>query len=190
MKKTPVFRIAMAAVIYLASFPLASASGLIHPACYAYVGTLAPILFGFVYLYTAANLQSFGAAAILNGFTLIIGLIVGEGNLPFAVGMIVLALAAELVRKLQGYDTLKGVRRSFIPLAFSFYAYSAHWWTNTAESLAETAEEMPVGHADKMVPVIQNTPILIVMLILTIPVALLGMRLAEKTMKKQTALLK
>ena len=104
--------------------------------------------------------------------------------------MIVLALAAELVRKLQGYDTLKGVRRSFIPLAFSFYAYSAHWWTNTAESLAEAVEEMPVGYADKMVPIIQNTPILIVMLILTIPVALLGMRLAEKTMKKQTALLK
>ena len=180
MKKTPVFRIAIAAVIYLALFPLASACGLIHPACYAYVGTLAPILFGFVYLYTAANLQSFGAAAILNGFTLIIGLIAGEGNLTFVVGMIVLALAAELVRKLQGYDTLKGVRRSFIPLAFSFYAYSAHWWTDTEGSLAAAVEEMPAGYA----------PILIVMLILTIPVALLGIRLAEKAMKKQTALLK
>lgn len=190
MKKTPVLRIAIAAIVYLALFPLALVSGLVHPACYAYVGTLAPILFGFVYLYTAANLQSFGAAAILNGFTLIIGLIAGEGNLPFVVGMIVLALAAELVRKLQGYDTLKGVRRSFIPLAFSFYAYSAHWWTNTAESLAEAAEEMPAGYADKMAPVIQNVPVLIVMLILTIPVALLGMRLAETAMKKQAALLK
>ena len=190
MKKTPVFRIAIAAVAYLALFPLASVSGLVHPACYAYVGTLAPILFGFVYLYTAANLQSFGAAAILNGFTLIVGLLAGEGNLTFVVGMVVLALAAELVRNRHGYDTLKGVRRSFIPLAFSFYAYSAHWWTNTAESLAEAAEEMPAGYADKMVPVIQNVPILIVMLILTIPVALLGMRLAEKAMKKQAALLK
>lgn len=190
MNKTTVLRIAAAAVVYLAVFPLASASGLVHPACYAYVGTLAPILFGFVYLYTAANLQSFGAAAILNGFTLIVGLLAREGNLPFAVGMVVLALAAELVRKRHGYDTLKGVRRSFIPLAFSFYAYSAHWWTNTAESLAEAAEEMPAGYADKMAPVIHNTPILIVMLILTIPVALLSMRLAEKAMKKQTALLK
>ena len=123
MKKTPILRIAIAAVIYLALFPLASAYGLIHPACYAYVGALAPILFGFVYLYTAANLQSFGAAAILNGFTLIMGLIAGEGNLTFVVGMIVLALAAELVRKLHGYDTLKGVRRSFITLAFSFCRY-------------------------------------------------------------------
>ena len=190
MKKTPVFRIAIAAVVYLALFPLASACGLIHPACYAYVGTLAPILFGFVYLYTAANLQSFGAAAILNGFTLIVGLIAGEGNLPFVVGMIVLALAAELVRKLHGYDTLKGVRRSFIPLAFSFYAYSVHWWTDTEGSLAAAVEEMPAGYADKMMPVIQNVPVLIVMLILTIPVALLGIRLAEKAMKKQVALLK
>ena len=121
---------------------------------------------------------------------MIIGLIAGEGNLTFVVGMIVLALAAELVRKLQGYDTLKGVRRSFIPLAFSFYAYSAHWWTDTEGSLAAAVEEMPAGYADKMVPIIQNTPILIVMLILTIPVALLGIRLAEKAMKKQTALLK
>ena len=190
MKKTPVFRIAIAAVVYLALFPLASACGLVHPACYAYVGTFVPILFGFVYLYMAANLQSFGAAAILNGFTLIIGLIAGEGNLPFVIGMIVLALAAELIRKLQGYDTLKGVRRSFIPLAFSFYAYSAHWWTDTEGSLAAAAEEMPAGYADKMAPVIQNVPVFIVMLILTIPVALLGMRLAEKAMKNQTALLK
>ena len=160
------------------------------PGMYAYVGTFVPILFGFVYLYTAANLQSFGAAVILNGFTLIVGLIAGEGNLPFVIGMIILAFAAELLRKLHGYDTLKGVRRSFIPLAFSFYAYSAHWWTNTAESLAEAVEEMPAGYADKMVPVIQNVPVLIVMLILTIPVALLGMRLAEKAMKRQAALLK
>ena len=111
-------------------------------------------------------------------------------DMPFVVGMVVLALAAELVRRLQGYDTLKGVRRSFIPLAFSFYAYSAHWWTDTEGSLASAVEEMPAGYADKMVPIIQNTPILIVMLILTIPVALLGMRLAEKAMKKQAALLK
>ena len=157
---------------------------------YAYVGTFVPILFGFVYLYTAANLQSFGAAVILNGFTLIVGLIAGEGNLPFVIGMIILAFAAELLRKLHGYDTLKGVRRSFIPLAFSFYAYSAHWWTNTAESLAEAVEEMPAGYADTMATVISNIPVLVIMLILTIPVALLGMRIAEKTMKKQAALLR
>ena len=160
------------------------------PGMYAYVGTFVPILFGFVYLYTAANLQSFGAAVILNGFTLIVGLIAGEGNLPFVIGMIILAFAAELLRKLHGYDTLKGVRRSFIPLAFSFYAYSAHWWTNTAESLAEAVEEMPAGYADTMATVISNIPVLVIMLILTIPVALLGMRIAEKTMKKQAALLR
>jgi hypothetical protein len=82
---------------------------------------------------------------------------------------------------------LKGVRLSFIPFAFSFYAYSAHWWTDTAGSLAAAVAEMPAGYADTMAPVIDNTQMLVVMLILVIPVALLAIRLAEKVLKKQAA---
>ena len=190
MKKFPLLRILPAALVYLLLFVLASSCGLIHPACYAYAGTFFPILFSFVYLYTAATIQGFGAAAILNGFVLIVGLIMGEGNPPMIIGLVLLAFAAELIRKRNGYETLRGVRLSFIPLAFSFYAYSAHWWTDTAGSLAAAVEEMPAGYADRMIPVISNTPMMIVMLLLTIPVAILGMRLAEKAMKKQAAALK
>ena len=49
---------------------------------------------------------------------------------------------------------------------------------------------MPAGYAEKMESVISNTPVLIGMLVLTIPVAVLGMRLAEKIMKKQASALK
>ena len=61
MKKIPVFPILLALLIYAALLVLASSCGLIHPACYAYAGTFVPILFGFVYLYEAANIQSAGA---------------------------------------------------------------------------------------------------------------------------------
>ena len=77
MKKVSVVPLVFAAVCYLALFPLASACGLIHPACYAYVGTFLPLLFAPVYLLAAANCRSFGAAAALNGFTLIVGLLMG-----------------------------------------------------------------------------------------------------------------
>lgn len=187
MKKLPVFQILLAMLLYLALFVFASSCGLIHPACYAYAGTFVPILFSFIYLYVAANIQGFGAALLLNGFVLIVGLIAGEGNLPLIIGLIVLTLLAEGIRRLNGYDTLKGVRLSFIPIAFSFYAYSAHWWTDTEGSLAAAVEEMPVGYADKMLPVIRNVPMLILMLALTIPTAILGMRLAERGMRRQTA---
>jgi hypothetical protein len=190
MKKIPVFRLLVAALIYLGMFVLASSCGLIHPACYAYAGTFVPILFSFLYLYTASMLRGFGAALLLNGFVLIVGLIMREGNPPMIIGLILLALAAELIRKLCGYETLRGVRLSFIPLAFSFYAYSAHWWTDTEGSLAAAVEEMPAGYADRMKPVIDNIPMLIVMLLLTVPVAILSMRLAGKLMKKQAAELK
>ena len=190
MKRTPVLGIALAAVIYLALFVLGAASGAIHPACFAYAGAVLPLFFSFVYLYTASKMRRFGAALILNGFTLVVGLIAGEGNPPLIVGMLVLALIAELVRKTCGYDTLKGIRRSFIPLAFSYYAYTAHWWTDTAGSLAAAVEEMPAGYADKMEAVIGNIPVLIVVLVLTIPIAILGMYLAEKLMKKPAAALK
>ena len=53
--------------------------------------------------------------------------------------------------------------------------------------MAAAVEEMPVGYADKMEPVIHNIPVLILMLVLTIPTAILGMRIAEKVLKKQAA---
>lgn len=76
---------------------------------------------------------------------------------------------------------------TFIPLpfAFSFYTYSVRWRTDTAGSLAEAVEEMPAGYADKMAPVIDNIPVLVIMLLLTVPVAILAIRLAEKVMKKR-----
>ena len=79
MKKRSVLGIAIAVVVYLLLFVLASSCGLIHPACYAYAGTFVPLLFSLVYLYITANMQCFGAAAILNGFVLGIGLILGAG---------------------------------------------------------------------------------------------------------------
>ena len=187
MKKHPVFKLLCAAVIYVVLFVLGSSTGLIHPACYAYAGTFVPLIFAFVYLYSAANWQSFGAAAILNGFVLLVGIITGEADLPFVIGITVLAVMAEIIRKPAGYDTLKGVRLSFIPLAFSFYAYTSHWWFDTESSLAAAIEEMPAGYADKMEVVINNTPALIVMLILTVPMAFLGIWIAERAMRKQAS---
>lgn len=190
MKKRSVTGIVIAVVIYLLLFVLGSSCGLIHPACYAYAGTFLPLLMSFVYLYTAANIQHFGAAVLLDGVLLAVGLITGEGDLAFVIIIVVLIVLAELFRKLKGYDTKKGVRLSFIPFAFSFYAYSAHWWTDTENALAAAVEEMPAGYADKMAPVIRNTPLLVIMLVLTVFVAMLAVRLAEKVMKKQAARLK
>ena len=99
--------------------------------------------------------------------------------------MVILTALAEIIRGTNGYGTLKGVRWSFVPLAFSFFAYTAHWWTDTKGSLAAAVEEMPAGYDELMKPVIDNIPMLIAALLLTVPVALLGMRLAERVMKKQ-----
>jgi hypothetical protein len=93
---------------------------------------------------------------------------------------------AEIIRKVHGYDTIKGVRWSFIPLAFSFFAYTSHWWFDTEGSLAAAVEEMRAGYDQMMIPVINNIPMLVVVLVLTIPVAILAMRLAERTLKKTT----
>ena len=43
---------------------------------------------------------------------------------------------------------------------------------------------MPAGYDQLMIPVIDNIPVLISVLILTIPVAILAMRLAERSLKK------
>lgn len=178
------------AIAYLATFILCATSGIIHPACYAYVGVLLPLLTAFIYLFTCTTIRGFGAATVLNGFIVVLFLIAGEADVAFIVGIVVLTALAEIIRKANGYDTLKGVRWSFLPFAFSFFAYTAHWWTDTEGSLAAAVEEMPAGYDELMRPVIDNVPMLIVVLILTIPVAILAMRLAQRALKKPTAKLK
>lgn len=183
-------KILLMAVAYLATFILGATSGIIHPACYAYVGVLLPLLTAFIYLYTCTLIPRFGAATALNGFILVLFLIAGEADITFIIGMVVLSALAEILRKVNGYDTLKGVRWSFLPFAFSFFAYTAHWWTDTEGSLAAAVEEMPAGYDQLMLPVINNIPVLIVVLVLTVPVAILAIRLADRTMKKSASLMK
>lgn len=185
----PVFKVILMAVSYLATFILGAASGAIHPACYAYIGALLPLVFAFIYLYTCSIIRGFGAATTLNGFILVLFLIAGEADLGYIIATVVITALAELLRKVFGYDTKKGVRWSFIPFAFSFFAYTSHWWTDTEGSLAAAVEEMPAGYDQLMIPIIDNIPVLIVVLVLTIPVAILAMRLAERALKKPAATL-
>lgn len=186
----PVFKVILMAIAYLATFILGAASGAIHPACYAYIGALLPLVFAFIYLYTCSIIRGFGVATVLNGFIFVLFLIAGEADTAYIIGTIVLTALAEILRKVFGYDTIKGVRWSFIPFAFSFFAYTSHWWFDTEGSLAAAVEEMPAGYDQLMIPVINNVPVLIIVLVLTIPVAILAMRLAERTLKKPAATLK
>ena len=181
----PVFKVMLMAFAYLAAFVIGSLTGLIHPMCYAYVGALLPLLFTFIYLYTSTFIRSFGVATILNGILLILLLIAGEADWALVIGFIILTALSEIIRCRKGFDTIKGIRLSFLPFAYSFFAYTAHWWTDTQGSLAAAVEEMPAGYDQLMIPVIENIPMLIVVLIITLPIAMLAIRLAERTMKKQ-----
>ena len=186
----PAFKIILLAITYLLTFILGATSGIIHPACYAYVGAILPLLTALIYFSTCTTIHGFGAATVLNGFIFVLFLIAGEADTSYIIGTIVLTALAEILRKVFGYDTIKGIRWSFIPLAFSFFAYTAHWWFDTEGSLAAAVEEMPAGYDQLMIPVINNIPVLIAVLVLTIPVAILAMRLAERTLKKPAATLK
>jgi len=181
----PSLKVLLMAIAYLVAFVLGSLTGLIHPMCYAYVGALLPFIFAFIYLYTSTFVRSFGVATALNGILLLLLLIAGEADWALVVGFIVLTALSETIRCRQGYDTIKGIRLSFLPFAYSFFAYTAHWWTDTEGSLAAAVEEMPAGYDQLMIPVIENIPMLIVVLIITFPIAILAMRLAERAMKKQ-----
>ena len=188
MKKA--FKIPLMAVAYLAVFILGASSGTIHPACYAYIGAVLPLLIAFVYLSTASAVQSFGAATILNGTLLVAGLLTGEADTVFIIAIVAITVLAELIRWRCKYNTRKGIRWSFVPFAYSFFAYTIHWWTDTEGSLEAAREEMPAGYDQLMQPVIDNIPMLIIVLVLTFPVAILAMRLAEKALKKQVSFLK
>ena len=179
----PVFKVILLAIAYIACFVLGSTTGLIHPACYAYVGAVLPLLFAFIYLGTSKVIKDFGVATVLNGVALIAALVTGEADLSLIIGILVLTVLAELLRYIFRADSVKAVRWSFVPFSFSFFAYTIHWWTDTEGSLAAAVEEMPAGYDQLMIPVIDNIPLLVVVMVLTFPVAILSMRLAEKVLR-------
>lgn len=178
-----VVKVVLLAIAYVACFVLGSTTGLIHPACYAYVGAVLPLLFAFIYLGTSNIIKDFGTATVLNSVALLVALLSGEADVSLIIGIVFLTVLAELFRYLFRADSVKAVRWSFVPFAFSFFAYTIHWWTDREGALAAAVEEMPAGYDQLMIPVIDNVPVLIVVMLLTIPVAILSMRLAEKVLK-------
>lgn len=99
--------------------PVAKAHNRVRPLCV--------LLIAFIYLYTSTFVRSFGVATVLNGILMILLLIAGEADWALVVGFIVLSALSETIRCRQGYDTIKGIRLSFLPFAYSFFAYTAHW---------------------------------------------------------------
>ena len=180
----PVFKVILLTIAYVACFVLGSTTGLIHPACYAYVGAVLPLLFAFIYLGTGKVINGFGVATVLNGVALTVALLTGEADASLIIGIVFFTALAELFRYLFRDDSRNAIRWSFVPFAFSFFAYTIHWWTDTEGSLAAAVEEMPAGYDQLMIPVIDNIPVLIVVMLLTIPVAILSMRLAERVLNK------
>ena len=102
----PIFKIILLAAAYLLTYVLGSCTGLIHPACYAYVGAILPLLTAFIYLLTCATIRGFGAATLLNGFVFVMLLIAGEADPTLAIGFAILTALAEIIRYFCKYDTL------------------------------------------------------------------------------------
>lgn len=184
MKKNSWWKLLIALAIYAVLVCLCASAGLIDAACFAYIGTIFPLFFAFLYLFVAAQIKTFGAASFLNGFFLIMAIILGEADLPLILGLIIFTTAAEIIRKIIGYEKLSGVKWSFVPLAYTFYAFSSHWWLDTKGTLEEARESMREGYADRIAQVVSNIPALVIALILVIPIAILGIFLATKIMKK------
>jgi hypothetical protein len=176
----PIFKVILLAIAYLATFFLGASTGIIHPACYAYVGALLPFITAFIYKAMVKQVPGFGAASIMNGFVIVLFLLVGEADANVVIGLIVLAALSEFLHSKFIYDGVKSLRWGFIPMAFSYFTYTAHWWTDTQGSLAAAVAEMRPGYDQLMIPVIDNIPVLILVYLITIPLAILAIRLAKK----------
>lgn len=180
-----ILKVSVCALIYLALAFLGSSSGLIHPACFAYAGTVLAFLWSFIYFYAAANWQRFGVATIMNAVVLAACLILGEGNVALYVILGGVTVLSELIRFLLKYDTIRGTVWSYIPMGLSFFGYVAHWWTETEGSLEEALEEMPEGYALKMENVINSNIGIVMAVIIALILGYVGITLAQKLMKKQ-----
>ena len=130
------------AVAYLLIFILGATSGIIHPACYAYIGALLPLLMALLYLNTCTVIRGFGAATVLNGILAVLFLIAGEADVAFLIGMAFLLLIDELTPHLHvGAPKAEGLRSRLSRTAMLALAVTIH-------NLPEGAWSSPASRTD------------------------------------------
>lgn len=160
-------------LLYFSVTVLAMTAGSFSPVAWMFMTALIGLLAGIPYLYISAREQTAGVALVMNLVAGLFYFAAGELSNLVALTLAASAAAAEIVRKISGYNSMKGNLFSYVFFVFGMSGSPMYIWIFRDYTVKKAAEEMSAEYAAAMDAA--ATPLtLALMIAATVVFALIG----------------
>ena len=140
------------AVLYVIGTVVTCVTGSIHPVFFVCYQITAGLLLSGVVIKAFDTIKAPGAAACFSAAMIIVFIVINDAAAWHVIPVVIIAVLAELVRKVYGYSR-KGDRIAAVIMTFSTFGYYGQIWFNRDYTYKCAVEEMPAGYADKLMAV-------------------------------------
>ena len=177
------------AVLYVLCVFLSCFAGFIHPVCWAYFTVLTAVLAVGPYFLIAAKWQKFGVGTVLSALVVLFCVLSGEASGVLSRGLILgFGILSDIVRLLMGNASRKALYVAYPLLAIGNIGWVIRLWTKPEWYAAGAAEEMGEAYASG-IAALQSPLHLMLVVVLTAAMAVFGIWLCSRGMKKSARLL-
>ncbi len=142
-------KILLYAVLYAVLSAIVCFTGAIHPIFFVLYQITAGILLSGVIICAFETIKGPGAAVCLGLAMIILFVVIGDAVPWHVIPLIVIAVAAEIVRATFHY-TWNGDVLAAVIMSFSTFGYYGQIWFNRAYTYECAIEEMPAGYGDAL----------------------------------------
>ncbi len=135
------------AVLYVVGTVATCVSGSIHPVLFVCYQITAGLLLSGIVIKAFNTIKAPGVAACFSAAMIIVFIVINDAAAWHMIPVVIIAVLAELVRRLCGYSW-KGDRIAAVIMTFSTFGYYGQIWFNRDYTYECAVEEMPAGYAD------------------------------------------
>lgn len=170
-------------VIYFIITMVVMMTGSFTPLTWIFMTAVIGLLAGIPYMYITAREQKMGVPMIMNLIVGIVYFAAGELSDLLLVTLVITAVAAEIIRKVGGYDRLKSNQLSYIVFVFGMFGSPLYIWAFREYTIGSAVKEMSEPYAAQMEAM---TPpwMLAVVIVATLCFAVMGTLIAKGVLKK------
>lgn len=145
--KKNALRMVLYAVLYAAMSAVVCVTGSFHPIFFVCYQITAGILLSGIIIKAFNTVKAPGAAACLALAMLLLLVIIGDAVMWHVMSLIVIAVLAEVIRKVADYSW-NGDAAATAVMSFSTFGYYGQIWFNRAYTYECCLKEMPAGYGD------------------------------------------
>ena len=172
-------------VLYVIGTVLTCVLGSIHPVMFVCYQITAGLLLSGIVIKAFDRIKAPGVAACLSAGMIITFLVIKDAVAWHVIPVIVIAVAAELVRKTFGYSW-KGDLIGTVIMTFSTFGYYGQIWFNRDYTYECAVAEMPAGYADTLMTVSPGW-VLPVVIVIGVVISVLVSNAAARVFKIEKA---